>query len=128
VSLSADNGGHRLACPECGQRQAAAPRCVACGYADGLLSLDNDEHIDLMRDIDQRRADKHEKRSRILAVVISMGLVFALWLVPGFWKAREESVAAPFLFDQWALMIVIAFGITLVLKKLRPVPLFPYIS
>ena len=58
----------------------------------------------------------------------SLGIVFALWLVPGFWKARAESVAAPFLFDQWALMIVIAFGITLVLKKTKPKPLFPYIS
>ncbi|HUS30558.1 MAG TPA: hypothetical protein VMZ53_18740 [Kofleriaceae bacterium] len=119
----------RLACPECGNRQLEGrERCTSCGYIDGLLSLDNPEHVDLLRDIDQARFDKHEKRMRLLAVVVAMVAVFALWAVPGFWKARQESVALPFLIDQWALMIVIAFGITLVMKRTRPKPLFPYVS
>ena len=121
------DGGPVLACPECGHRQAAGEKCAACGYVDGMLSLDNDQHVDLLRDIDQRRQDKHEKRSRFLAVGIALAIVFALWLVPGYWT-YEQRVAMPFLFDQWALMIVIGFGLTLVFKQFRPKKLFPYIS
>jgi hypothetical protein len=129
VSSAAAEDPRRLACPDCGNRQAEGrERCTACGYSDGLLSIDNPEHVDLLRDIDERRFDKHEKKSRILAVVVGMGVVFALWVVPGFWSARQETMALPFLFDQWALMILIAFGVTLVLKKTRPKPLFPYVS
>jgi hypothetical protein len=121
------DGGPVLACPECGHRQDTGERCAGCGYADGLMSLDNDQHVDLLRDIDQRRHDKHEKRSRFLAVGIALVVVFALWLVPGYWK-YEQRVAMPFLFDQWALMIAIGFGLTLIFKRFRPAKLFPYIS
>jgi hypothetical protein len=122
------DGGPSLACPECGNRQLEGrERCTSCGYTDGLLSLDNDEHVDLLRDIDDRRMDKHEKRSRLIAVVIGVGVVFALWFVPGYWT-YERRVAMPFLFDQWALMIAIGFGLTLVFKQFRPKKLFPYIN
>lgn len=121
------DGGPALACPECGHRQETGERCAACGYADGMMSLDNDQHVDLLRDIDQRRHDKHEKRSRFLAVGIALAIVFALWLVPGYWK-YEQRVAMPFLADQWALMIAIGFGLTLLFKLNRPKKLFPYIS
>src|SRR6185436_8521076 len=118
------DGGPRLACPDCGRRQDTRERCESCGYTDGLLSLDNPEHVDLLRDIDERRVDRHEKRSRIISVVIAVGFVFALWLVPGYWH-YEQYVAMPFLFDQWALMIAIGFGLTLIFKQFRPRPLFP---
>lgn len=122
------DGGPVLACPECGHRQQTGERCAACGYADGLMSLDNDQHVDLLRDIDQRRQDKHEKRSRLIAVVAAMAIVFAMWLfVPNYWK-YEQRVALPFLFDQWGLMIVLGFGMTLLFKLYRPKKLFPYIS
>ena len=126
---SAAEDNRRLACPDCGHRQVEGrERCTSCGYADGLLSLDNPEHVDLLRDIDQRRVDKHEARSRIIAVVIGLAVVFALWFVPGYWRARAQTLALPFYADQWILMILIGFGMTLLLKRTRPKPLFPYIS
>ena len=122
------DGGPRLVCPDCGRRQDTRERCDGCGYAEGLLSLDDPRHVDLLRDIDEERMHRHEKRVRLLSVGISMLLVFALWCVPGFWKAREQSIALPFLADQFALMIVIGIALTIVLKRTRPKPRFPYID
>jgi hypothetical protein len=116
-----------LACPECGHRQESGDRCTACGY-DGVLHLDHPQHVDLLRDIDLRRLDKHEARVRMLSVGVAMALVFALWCVPGFWSARSRAFAMPFLADQWFLMIVIALGLTWVLKRTAPRPRFPYIE
>jgi hypothetical protein len=125
--IAAPASGPRLVCPECGHRQDAGERCASCGYTDGLLSLDNAVHCELMHDIDVRRADKHEKSMRILSVVIAMAIVFTLWFVPGYWE-YEQRVALPFLFDQWGVMIVIGFTLTLIFKRARPRKLFPYIQ
>lgn len=116
-----------VACPECGHRQDAGDRCGACGY-DGVLQLDNPQHVDLLRDIDMRRMDKHEARVRMLSVGIAMIAVIALWFVPGFWSARERGFAMPFLADQWFLMIMIALGLTFALKRTAPKRRFPYIE
>jgi hypothetical protein len=117
-----------LACPECGHRQDAGDRCGTCNY-DGLLDLTNARHVELLRDIDQRRKDKRNDRVRLASVALSMIIVFALWLVPGYWRARGKLYPGlPLLADQFALMIAIAFGISKLLEKTAPPSKFPYLD
>lgn len=106
-------------CPECATRQPQAPLCTFCGY-DGLLDLDNERHVELLRDIDMRQRDRYESRMRMVAVAIAMISVVALWCVPGFWSARSRAFAMPFLADQWLLMAVIGFGITKIADRFAP--------
>jgi len=83
---------------------------------------------DLMRDIDQRARDRREARARWIGVVSGVGIVFAAWLVPGFWSLRAEMFALPLLFDQWLTMAAIGF---VVMKLVQRVPLrrrFPYLE
>ena len=117
-----------LACPECGHRQTDGDRCATCSY-DGLLDLDNERHVELLRDIDRRRRDKHTDRVRIISVGISLAIVFALWLVPGYWKARGLYYPGlPLLADQFFFMIVIALGISKLLARTAPASKFPYLD
>jgi hypothetical protein len=117
-----------VVCPECGHRQEAGDRCGSCNY-DGMLDLTNARHVELLRDIDRRRRDKHTDRVRIIAVVVSMAIVFALWLVPGYWSVRGTYYPGlPLLADQFAFMILIAIGISKLLEKRAPRPKFPYVD
>lgn len=117
----------KLACPECGHRQADGARCAACGY-DGVLDLDNAQHVELLRDIDDRRREKHSGRARILSVFIAMAFVVALWMIPGYWSLRGDVYPGlPLFADQWGLMIVIALGLWKLLERLAPKPRFPYV-
>jgi hypothetical protein len=117
-----------LACPECGHRQDGGDRCGACNY-DGLLDLDNAQHVELLRDIDMRRRDKHETRVRLASVAFAVTLIFALWLVPGYWTARGRYYPGlPFLVDQWILMILIALGLSKLLERTAPPSKFPYVD
>jgi len=118
----------KLACPECGHRQDAGERCATCSY-DGMLDLANEQHVELLRDIDHRRRDKHSDRTRLLAVGISLAVVFGLWLVPGYWSWRGVAYPGlPFFADQWFFMIVIALGVWKLLGRTAPKPRFPYLD
>jgi hypothetical protein len=117
-----------LACPECGHRQDDGPRCGTCGY-DGLLELANPRHVELLRDIDRRRLDKHTDRVRMASVAISMLVVGGLWLVPGYWSARGRWYPGlPLLADQFAFMIALAYGVSKLLERTAPRSKFPYLS
>ena len=118
----------KLACPECAHRQDGGDRCGACGY-DGMLDLGNDRHVELLRDIDRRRRDKRTDRVRLASVGFSLIIVFALWLVPGYWSVRGHYYPGlPFLADQFFFMIVLALGISKLLEKTAPPSKFPYLD
>ena len=117
-----------IVCPECAHRQDAGDRCGRCNY-DGMLDLTNARHVELLRDIDRRRKDKRNDRVRLASVALSMGIVFALWLVPGYWDLRGTFYPGlPLLADQFALMIALAFGISKLLEKTAPPSKFPYLD
>ncbi|HEY5946108.1 MAG TPA: hypothetical protein VIV40_11485 [Kofleriaceae bacterium] len=117
-----------LACPECGHRQASGDRCGSCDY-DGILDLDNARHVELLRDIDRRRRDKRVDRVRVASVGFSMLIVFALWLVPGYWSVRGVYYPGlPLFADQFAFMILIALGMSKLLEKTAPPSRFPYLE
>lgn len=117
-----------LACPECGHRQSAGDRCGACNY-DGLLDLANARHVELLHDIDRRRRDKRNDRVRLASVGLAMAIVFALWLVPGYWHLRGRVYPGlPLLADQFALMIALAYGLSKLLERLAPRSKFPYLD
>lgn len=117
-----------LACPECGNRQSDGTRCTACGY-DGVLALDNEQHVELLRDIDERRRERHSARVRIFSVIVAMAIVFGLWLVPGYWGLRGSVFPGlPLFADQWGLMIIIALVLWKLLERLAPKPRFPYLA
>ena len=115
-------------CTQCGLRQAEPERCAGCGD-DTLLDLREERTRELLVEMDARRRDRRETQVRILAVVIGIATVAALWLVPGYWGFRERNYAMPFLIDQWALMIGIAFGaMKLVGKALPARRRFPFVD
>jgi len=62
------------------------------------------------------------------SVAFAMILVFALWLVPGFWSARRQYFALPLLADQFILMIAIAIGLSKLLARTAPPSKFPYLD
>jgi hypothetical protein len=94
-----------------------------------MLDLTNARHVELLRDIDRRRSDKRNDRVRLASVGFSMIIVFALWLVPGYWSARGRYYPGlPLLADQFALMIAIAYGISKLLEKTAPPSKFPYLD
>ena len=81
--------------------------------------------------MNQRRRDRREAQHRLIAVVIGIALVGALWLVPGYWHARGRYYPGlPFLADQWAFMILAALGAMKLLAIAFPArPLFlPFVD
>jgi hypothetical protein len=114
-------------CLECGARRAEAGPC-ACGEPE-THDMRSEQVIELMRDIDQRRRDRAETRARWIGVVVGCAIVFAAWLVPGYWKARGALyVGLPFYFDQWLLMAVIGLVVMKILQRVSGRPLFPYLE
>lgn len=82
----------------------------------------------LMRDVDQRLADRRDGRLRFLGVAVGMAIVFGLWLIPGYWSMRGTVYPGlPLFFDQWILMAVIGLGIVKLGGKLIK-PRFPYLT
>ncbi len=120
-------GPLKWACPECGHRQDADERCATCGY-DGLMDLDNPQHLDFLRQIDSRRRERYTDRARMLSVLVAMVLVFGIWCIPGFWTVRRQAFALPLLIDQWGFMAVVALGLTKVADRLAPKSKFPYVE
>ena len=112
-------------CIDCGARQAAPGACAACRRDDTVDARD-EKVRELMRDVDQELRVKRENRARLIGVLVGMTVVFALWLVPGYWEV-EAMVRAPVFLDQWALMALIGFGAMLVLSRRWSARRFPYL-
>ena len=120
--------GDTWVCLDCGARQPAAGKCGACG-ADEMHDMSSENVRELMRDIDQRLRDRRETLSRWLGVVIGVGVIFALWLVPGYWSLRGAVYPGlPFLFDQWIFMALLGFGVMKLLERALARPRFPYLQ
>jgi hypothetical protein len=95
------------------------------------MTLDTrDEKVrDLMSDVDLRLAQKREGRARMIGVLVGMGLIFALWAVPGYWHMRGRLYPGlPMLIDQWIFMALIGFGVSKVLEKKLGKKRFPYLD
>jgi hypothetical protein len=103
-------------CIDCGARAPQAGDCLRC--REPMLDARDDKTIDLVRDVEQRLAHTAETRSRWIGVVVGMAVIFALWLVPGYWVI-QRAFALPFYFDQWLLMACIGFGVMVLLRKLH---------
>lgn len=83
---------------------------------------------ELMRDVDLRLGLKREALVRWLSVAIGCGVIVACWMIPGYWQLRGSLYPGlPALFDQWLLMILIAFGLTKLLGRNKP-QRFPYLD
>jgi hypothetical protein len=114
------------ACLECGARQAAGGECARC-RRDDTADLRDEKVRELARDIEDRLSHQREKRLRFVGVAVGMAVVFAAWLVPGYWSLRNSTFALPFFLDQILLMAGIGLGVLAVLgrsKKKR----FPYLD
>ncbi|MEO8707324.1 MAG: hypothetical protein ABI867_45270 [Kofleriaceae bacterium] len=114
-------------CLECGVRQGAKGPCRRCGCEDDTLDLMDLKVRELMRDVEDRLLHQREKRLRLLGVAVGMVVVFALWLVPGYW-AIEESFRLPMFFDQWILMAGIGLATMAILSRMFTKRRFPYLS
>lgn len=94
-----------------------------------MLDLGNERHVELLREIDRRRRDKRTDRVRVASVGLSLLIVFALWLVPGYWSLRGTHYPGlPLLADQFFFMIVLALGISKLLEKTAPPSKFPFLD
>ena len=115
-------------CLDCGARQDAAGPCNAC-HAGDVMDARREDIRELMRDIDMRLTDKREARIRWIGVICGMGIIFGCWLIPGYWAMRGRLYPGiPMLFDQWALMALIGFGIIKILERLTASRRFPYLD
>lgn len=115
-------------CIDCGARQPEEGACRACGH-DLTLDLRDEKVRELMRDVDLRLQQRREGRFRMIGVVVGMATIFGLWLVPGYWGLRGRVYPGlPMLFDQWALMALIGFGLSKLLEKKLSRPRFPYLT
>ncbi len=115
-------------CIDCGARQAESGPCRACGKGD-TLDARLEQTRELMYDVDLRIAQKAEGRARMIGVVVGCGLIFGLWLVPGYWGLRGTIYPGlPFFADQWGAMAVIGFLVSKVLEKRLAKKRFPYLD
>ena len=115
-------------CIDCGARQEAQGACRACGHADTLDARD-EKVRELMRDVDLRLTDRREGRLRFLGVGVGMALIFALWMVPGYWDLRGKIYPGlPMLIDQWLFMALIGLGVMKVGERVLAKRRFPYLG
>lgn len=115
-------------CIDCGARQAERGPCARCSKGDTLDARD-ERTRELMYDVDLRLAQKVEGRARFAGVVVGCGLIFALWLVPGYWSVRGSYYPGlPFFADQWLFMAVIGYVVSRVLEKKLTKKRFPYLD
>lgn len=115
-------------CIDCGSRQAESGTCRACNTND-TLDARLEQTRELMYDVDLRILQKAEGRARVVGVAVGCGLIFALWLVPGYWSLRGSVYPGiPFFIDQWAFMAIIGFGVSKLLEKRLAKKRFPYLD
>ncbi len=115
-------------CIDCGSRQADAGTCRTCSKGE-TLDARKEQTRELMYDVDLRIMQKAETRARMIGVFIGCGVIFARWLVPGYWGLRGTVYPGlPFFADQWAAMAVIGFGVMKVLEKRLAKKRFPYLD
>jgi hypothetical protein len=115
-------------CIDCGARQPETGPCRACAKGDTLDARD-ERTRELMYDVDLRIMQKAEGRARMIGVVVGCGLIFGLWLVPGYWGLRGSVYPGlPFFADQWAFMAIIGFGLSKFLEKRLAKKRFPYLD
>ena len=101
--------------------------CRACNHDDTLDARKEDVRV-LMRDVDQRLADRRDGRMRFAGVVLGMAIIFSLWLVPGYWSLRGTIYPGlPLFFDQWIFMAIIGLAIVKLGGRLIK-PRFPYLT
>jgi hypothetical protein len=115
-------------CIDCGARQPAEGACVACRNemtADTrMLSI-----RELMHDVDLRLAQRREGRLRFVGVGLGMLVVGLAWMIPGYWRLRGAVYPGlPFFFDQWGLMALTGYGVTVGLERLFRHKRFPYLD
>jgi hypothetical protein len=103
-------------CTLCGQRQATAEACTKCGD-DSPLDLRKQETRNFLHDLERRFRDKRNDRIRWIGVVTGMLVIFACWMIPGWWAVRSKTFALPMLLDQWIYVGVIAWGTITVLER-----------
>lgn len=115
-------------CIDCGARQTEAGSCRTCSKADTLDARD-ERTRELMYDVDLRIRQRAETRARMIGVFVGCGLIFGLWLVPGYWSLRGTAYPGlPFFADQWAFMAIIGFGLSKLLEKRLAKKRFPYLD
>jgi hypothetical protein len=115
-------------CIECGGRQSDAGACTTC-KSDEVLDARKEEVRNLMADVELRLTDRREARIRWTSVLIGVGVVFALWTIPGYWGLRGSLYPGlPFLADQWGFMILIGFGLLKLGGKVFAHKRFPYLN
>lgn len=136
ISATADHGSRPYqrtmqkpwVCIDCGARQEARGPCHACRHEDTLDARD-EKVRELMRDVDQRLADRLEARLRFLGVGLGMAIIFALWAVPGYWTARGTLYPGlPVLLDQWLFMALIGLAIVKLGQRVFKAGRFPYLD
>ena len=114
-------------CIDCGSRQPAEGNCRACGH-ELTLDLRDEKVRELMRDVDLRLRLRREGRFRLIGVLVGMGVIFALWMVPAYWRARGSVYPGlPLLIDQWLFMALIGLGLSKLLEKKFSGQRFPYL-
>jgi hypothetical protein len=119
--------GEAWVCIDCGARQSEQGACHACAH-EVTLDLGDPEVRRLMRDVERRLAERRDSKFRTIGILYGMGIVFALWLVPGYWEARSMSLALPVLLDQWLFMALIGFAVARLLARVFGRPRFPYLQ
>ena len=119
---------NKWVCIDCGARQAAEGPCAACKHEMTLDSTDSKVR-ELMYDVDLRLGQKRDGQFRMVGVLVGMGVVFALWMVPGYWDARGRVYPGlPILADQWIFMALIGLGLSKFLEKKYSKKRFPYLD
>jgi uncharacterized membrane protein YvbJ len=95
-----DKEQQHFACPQCGSRQLELSTCRSCN-GESVLDLRLERNRDLLADIDLRQRQKLESIIRWAGVFGSIAAVVALWMIPGFWKARHTYLCCLINLRSW---------------------------
>lgn len=115
-----------FACARCGHRQAEDATCTGCGEGEAL-DLRRGATRDYLDEVEARHRDRLTDRIRLASVLGGMAVVFALWLIPGYFTARNTlNPGLPFFADQWILAGLIALGLMQLAERRLVRPKFPW--